>query len=167
MKTKPIIKKNLGGRPTEYTPDIVARTREYIEMCEDKDIQTLAGINAKGTKIYKSTLKVNLPTIEGLALHLGISRETIYAWEKDTEKEEFSDIIATLRAKQVKSLIDRGLSGHYNPTIAKVLLAKHGYREQTETDITSKGERIFSSVKELSDEQLEHIATRGSEGTGR
>lgn len=32
-------------------------------------------------------------------------------------------------------------------------------------DITSKGERIFSSLRELSDRELENIASSGEEGT--
>lgn len=117
------------GRPTNYGPHIITKTREYIDQCEDTEEEVLTGLSAKGTELYKQKLNVNIPTIEGLALYLDIARDTIYEWEKEEDKKEFSDILAKLRAKQANALINNGLSGNYNPTIAKVLLVKHGYRD--------------------------------------
>lgn len=134
-----------GGRPTDYSEEILTRSREYVESCEDTEEQQLTGLSMKGTELYKNKLKVNLPSIEGLALFLGISRDTIYDWEKQDDKKEFSYIVGDLRAKQAKALIDKGLSGDYNPTIAKVLLTKHGYRDAVDTDITTKGEKLDMS----------------------
>lgn len=120
-----------AGRPTEYSGEIITQSLAYIESCNDEMEQLVSGESEKFTK-YENRLKVKLPTIEGLALYLKVHRDTIYAWEK--EHKEFSDIIGSLRAKQVESLINNGLSGNYNPTIAKVLLAKHGYRDSQEID---------------------------------
>lgn len=133
-----------GGRPTEYSQDILTKAKEYLDACEDEEEQQLTGLSIKGTELYKNKLRVNLPSIEGLALYLEISRDTVYDWEKQDDKKEFSYIISSLRAKQAKALIDKGLSGDYNPTIAKVLLTKHGYSNKTEVDHTSKGEKIAS-----------------------
>lgn len=119
------------GRPTEFTPVTIASARLYIELCTDEMEQLVSGESEKFTK-YENRLKVKLPSIEGLALYLGIHKDTIYAWEK--LHPEFSDVISDLRAKQAEALINNGLSGAYNPTIAKVLLAKHGYKDQTEID---------------------------------
>lgn len=102
------------ARPTIYNEQILIDTREYIELCED------------GEKVVK------LPTIEGLAYHLKINKDTIYSWRKEKDKEEFSELIDELLAKQARELINKGLSGNYNSTIAKVLLAKHGYRDAQE-----------------------------------
>lgn len=135
------------GRPTIYNEEILNKTKEYVANAEDEEVQQLTGMSVKGTELYKNKLNVKIPTIEGLALYLGISRETVYAWEK--EKPEFSDIIAQLRAKQANALISKGLSGDYNPTIAKVLLSKHGYKEQTEQDITSAGKPIIQIASEI------------------
>lgn len=128
------------ARPTDYSEEILTKAQEYIDSCEDEEEQQLSGLSAKGTELYKNKLRVKLPTIEGLSIALGVSRETVYAWEKEGnavdettgqrgEKSAFSDIIGILRAKQGEALINKGLSGDYNPTIAKVLLTKHGYRE--------------------------------------
>lgn len=94
-----------------------------------------------------------LPTIEGLALHLGISRDTVYAWEEDGLQDDatdvqiqFSDIVKELRAAQAEKLMQNSLQGRYNPMISKLLLSKHGYVEKQETDITTKGDKVSAPV---------------------
>lgn len=135
-----------AGRPSEYSESILVQVRDYLKACKDKRIKRVSGESEKFTK-YDHKLKVNLPTIEGLAVFLKIHRDTVYSWEK--EYPEFSDIIGELRAKQLESLINNGLSGDYNPTIAKVLLAKHGYKEATEIDQKTEitGSLTFNGIK--------------------
>lgn len=125
------MKENKGGRPTEYSKEILEKTREYIDSCEDEQIQLVKQSNEeKGYEMYENKLKVKLPSIEGLSLFLKVSRQRIYDWED--KFDEFRDIIEELRAKQAKVLLENGLSGDYNPTITKVILTKHGYREGIE-----------------------------------
>ncbi len=152
-----------AGRPTEYNAKILVKANEYLSSCEDEEIQQLVGMSQKGTELYKNKVKVMLPTIEGLALHIGISRETVYDWED--KYTEFSDIIKDLRAKQAVSLINNGLSGDYNPTIAKVLLTKHGYREgieQTGKDGSSLIPDSSSAVKDLAKQLNDFNRNRGT-----
>lgn len=117
------------ARPTILTAELKEKAKLYILECEDKEVDyhKTRGEKSDG---FERIIKVKLPTIEGLALYLGINRDTLYDWE--TKDSEFSDILNTLRAKQADMLINNGLSGNYNPTIAKVLLTKHGYREGIE-----------------------------------
>lgn len=124
-----------AGRPTEFNPAILESSKVYLTLCNDEMEQLVSGESEKFTK-YENRLKVKLPSIEGLALYLGIHRDTVYAWER--EHPAFSDIIGDLRAKQAESLINNGLSGAYNPTIAKVLLAKHGYKDAQDIDQNTK-----------------------------
>lgn len=133
------------ARPTDYSPEILEKTKLYLSLCEDEEVQELTGLSAKGTELYRTKLKVNLPSIEGLSLFLGLSRETIYAWEGQEGKDEFSDIIMKVRAKQAKTLIEKGLSGDYNPTIAKLLLGKHGYSDKQEL-MGKDGEKLELGV---------------------
>jgi hypothetical protein len=119
-----------AGRPTIYNEEILTKITEYIDSCKD----------IEADPENKITRKVNIPTIEGLAVYLHINKDTIYTWRK--EKPAFSELISVLLDEQAKRLVNNGLAGTYNPTIAKVLLTKHGYTEKTETDITSKGESI-------------------------
>jgi hypothetical protein len=109
------------ARPTIYNEEYITKTREYLNSCVD-DI---------------ANKKVKLPSIEGLASFIGINRDTIYDWCKTNK--EFSDIIDNLREKQAEKLLDNGLAGTYNSTIAKVLLTKHGYREGIDNDIDLGG----------------------------
>ena len=68
---------------------------------------------------------------------LRVNRDTLYAWTET--HTEFSDISDDIRAEQANRLISDGLSGDYNSTITKLMLAKHGYSDKTENDITSCG----------------------------
>lgn len=144
-----------GGRPTLYTKELLEKAREYLSQCEDIEEQELTGVSAKGTELFKTKLKVDLPTIEGLAYFLQVNRDTIYEWEK--EHPEFSDIIADLRAKQAQELINKGLSGDYNPTIAKVLLTKHGYREGIDQTSDGKGFAPSEEHKALADKAISTV----------
>lgn len=107
------------ARPTDYSEEILDDAWNYIKE--------FANDTKEGDKV-----KVNLPSIEGLALYLEVSRSTVYLWQK--EHKEFSYIIETLLQKQAQALINNGLGGTYNPTIAKVLLTKHGYTDKQEID---------------------------------
>ena len=123
------------GRPTKYSDSYVKKTKEYVDSCNDELVQVVSGESEKFTA-FKEKVRVNLPTIEGLAIYLKLHKDTIYEWEK--KYKQFSDVINILRAKQVERLINNGLSGDYNPIIAKVLLSKQGYSEKTETNITTQ-----------------------------
>lgn len=106
-KQKP---KKENGRPTDYSEQTIVKAVAYINSCRDRKKD------------------VNIPTIEGLAIYLGVTRSTVYEW-KD-EYKGFSDILGLLMQEQGMRLINKGLSGKYNPTIAKLILSKHGYKDQ-------------------------------------
>lgn len=116
------------GHPTDYNKKIIINAKKYLASCVDVNEDKENGIRHK----------VNLPTIEGLALYLKASTPTMYTWED--EHVEFFYIMQELRQRQANALMSNGLSGAYNPTIAKVILTKHGYRDSQ--DITSDGKPI-------------------------
>jgi len=96
-----------GGRPTVATPENVEKAWQYVN--EDWQLDEVC------------------PTVEGLAVYLGINRDTIYA------REEFSDIIKKIKDKQAKIMLKGGLAGDFNSVIAKLILSsKHGYVEKSE-----------------------------------
>lgn len=118
------------ARPTKYSKHIITKTHLYLLECKDEYVTETRDKIENGKVVGKEEfrrLKVNVPTLEGLAFRLGVHKDTIQEWKK--EHEEFSVLIARLLAKQAEALVNKGLSGDYNPTIAKVLLTKHGYRE--------------------------------------
>lgn len=106
-----------AGRPTDYNEELLEKAREYISICKDTEEDKENNIKAS----------VKIPSKGGLAVYLGVSRDSLYVYAK--EHKEFSDIMEQMGAIQEDRLLNNGLSGAYNPTIAKVLLTKHGYRE--------------------------------------
>jgi transposase-like protein len=117
----------MSGRPTKYSPEMDKKVLEYLDTCRDYfDEET-------------KKIKVNIPTMEGVAQHLDINRDTLFAWRQ--EHTTFSDSLDKIVGDQKKRLINNGLSGDYNSTIAKLILsANHGMREGT--DITSDSKPI-------------------------
>ena len=104
-----------GGRPTKYSQEIIDNSNDYlVNFAENGDV---------------------IPSIEGLSEHLNIARSTIYEWQKQEGKEEFSDILGQILVKQGRILINSGLKGEFNSAITKLVLGKHGYHDRT--DLTS------------------------------
>jgi hypothetical protein len=139
-----------SGRKSKFSSKILKKAEKYIQSCVDTPVM----------EGKKQKIKVNIPTIEGLAYELGYHRDTIYEWADRYPR--FSDILEKLREIQASRLINESLGGNYTPIIAKLLLAKHGYRDMSsaDVDITTKGEKI-NSFSKLTDEQLENFAKRG------
>lgn len=143
------------SRPTKLTQELLDKAKGYIDTCVDEPILT-----DKGALMY---VDVNLPSKVGLALYLDINKDTVEEWCKGVEafdgidqlpeekeiselRHEFSVIVKGVMQEQEKRLINNGLGGLYKEKTNSMLLSKHGYAEKTETDITTKGEKINSAV---------------------
>lgn len=109
----------MAGRPTDYNEEIVEKAREYIFLFTDE------------STIPKDEV---IPSIEGLALYIDMNRSTLYEWDGSEGKEEFSDIMDTLRSLQGKTLLTGSLTNKLNANISKAILSRHGYHEKTEVD---------------------------------
>ena len=109
-----------GGRPSKLNDEVMARALYYIENHQDfGDV---------------------VPTIEGLAYELHVSRSTLYKWAD--EHDGFSYIFERLKAAQARKLLSGGLSSELNATITKLMLTKHDYSDKQGVDVTSGGEQI-------------------------
>jgi len=152
-----------AGRPNKYKPAILKKAQEYLENCVDEEEDWVKSQGDKSTS-YEHRVKVKLPSIEGLALYLGIHRSTVYEWA-DTY-EEFSDILEKILAEQAQRLVNMGLSGDYNPTIAKLILTKHGYSDRT--DVTSGGQPIVADeeTRLLAKQAIHEFIARKNPGNG-
>lgn len=117
-----------AGRPSEYKEEYIGMVDHYLADHED-------------TVTEQGKLQVKLPTIDGFARYINVPRRTLYEW-KD-KNEGFSHSLDKIVTEQQERLLNMGLSGDYNPTIAKLVLSSnHGFREKTEQDITSAGKPI-------------------------
>lgn len=104
------MKKNKGGRPTKFKPEIIAKANEYLQEAIPQNMK--------------------IPTVEGLALKLGVNRDTLYEWAD--KYPEFSDTLETLKMRQKEYLIEIGIFGgkEINATIVQLLLrVNHGMVE--------------------------------------
>jgi len=130
------------GRPYEYDKKFIKKVDKYLKENKDEYEEFIKQSNSdKGYEMYDRKIKVKLPTLEGFAGYIGFTVQTLTNWSE--ENVEFLGALEKIMTEQKKRLINMGLSGEYNSTIAKLILSSnHGMREKTETDITSKGEKI-------------------------
>lgn len=147
-----------AGQPTKYDRKYNDYVDEYLELNVDE-------VETNRWNLSGQHIKVRLPTIDGFALYIGVPRGTVYEW-KDAHKE-FSNSLARIVAEQKKRLLNMGLSGHYNPTIAKLILSSdHGMREKS--DITSDDKAIgINALKDLDETTLRNIASGSPTGTSK
>jgi len=111
-----------GGRPTKYTPELIKKAHSYIDDWVPTPDEVIPEI---------------MPSHVGLADHLDIRRETLYAWAKDPEKEEFSNILDKVLRKQELILLANGLNRTFDSGISKLVLGKHGYHDKTDNTIAN------------------------------
>ena len=142
-----------GGRPSEYKPEYVEKVDEYLATRVDEQYQLLKTEGYKTTS-WENKIKVKLPTLEDFAQVLGCTHKTLTEWEK--VNPEFLLALDKIRNEQKKRLLDSGLSGDYNSTIAKLILSSnHGMTEKSEVDHTG----IVNLVIEFLDSGNEHSTT--------
>ena len=100
-----------AGRPTKLTPEAIEKAIDYIN----------GGYRNEGDVI---------PSIVGMACLLDVTAKTLYNWGESSE--EFLYILEKCNTTQHNRLIQGGLDSEFNPTIAKLVLGKHGYHERQE-----------------------------------
>jgi len=105
------------GRPTKYDAKLInPEIENYLSGCTKENMQ--------------------LPTVEGLAIHLKVNRDTIYEWNK--LYPEFSDNLKKIADQQKESLINQGFYGgrEVNGSLAIFLLkAIHGLKDNDSNNV--------------------------------
>lgn len=103
------------GRPSKYNEAIQAQADRYIYDYEQQEDV--------------------IPSAAGLCVWLGISRSTLHEWERSYP--EFSNTLAAIRELQEKIALNKGITGVFNSTIVKLVLANHGYSDKAAIEHTS------------------------------
>ena len=121
---------NAIGRPTLLDEKMLEKAKHYL-VDGFREIENL------------------VPSTAGLCCYLGVSKSAVYVWSEDTEanrkdpiRREFMDTLEAIQTKQEMMLANGGLSGAYNSTITKLMLANHGYSDSVKQDLTSNGQTI-------------------------
>lgn len=106
---------NKVGRPSQLTPELISKAAMYLTD-------------------YTSSGDI-VPTVAGLACYLDIPRSSIYNYKG--QSNELLDTLEKLEQIQESKLVNGGLLGDFNATIAKLMLSNHGYSEKQVVDNTS------------------------------
>lgn len=122
------------GAPTQYKEQYVQEAIDYLAECVDSYKTEVDSYEEKedGSIVNIRTqkrLNVSLPTIKSFAARIGHHVDTLPGWR--LLHPAFDRALMKIEAEQHKRLLDSGLSGQYNPTIAKLILSSnHGYAEK-------------------------------------
>jgi hypothetical protein len=109
------VSENEVGRPTSYSAEVQAAADAYVD----------GGFMDCGDIV---------PSRAGLAITLGLSRNTLTNWQKIPE---FLSTLDRLNFLQERISLNGGLKGDLNSTIVKLLLANHGYSDKQDIAHTS------------------------------
>jgi len=129
---------------------MIKKVDEYLSKNQDivYDYQKSKseGVSSESSS-QEQKITVKLPTIEGFASFLGFATSSIKLWA--TKHQDFSDALQKIKDEQKKRLLNKGLNGQYNSTIAKLILsANHGMAEKKEVDLTTNGKDITAMTSE-------------------
>lgn len=102
------------GRPTKYNAEMQAQADAYVLRWAEVDA---------------------VPSRVGLCCWLGISKQTSFTWEKDYP--QFLATLQAVEALQEHTAMNKGITGEFNSTIVKLVLANHGYSDKVQQDSVS------------------------------
>ena len=125
-----------AGRPSKYTARVQKKAEDYLENYGD----------------YGDVM----PMLCGLALAIGVHKDTIQDWSKDENKPEFSVLVGKVMQKQESVLFNESLKGEFNASITKLALTKHGYVDKADQTIVQT-----NRFEGWTDEELETYAAGG------
>jgi len=134
-----IKKKHAGGRPPKYktVKELQQKIDEYFDYCDNKTKEVFS------EKLGNMIMPDPEPyTMSGLAYALDLSRQGLVEYR---EKDQFSDAIKKARDRVEKD-VDRRLNDKalFTPGLIFNLKNNFNWREKTETDVTSGGDKVVS-----------------------
>lgn len=129
------------GRPSKYSAQVQKHADNYLDDFKEHGHA--------------------VPSITGLAEVLKLSVRTLHTWAN--EKPDFLHTLERIKNKQELELINQGLTGGFNASIVKLMLANYGYsdKQQNRNDTTIRVLRD-QDMATMTDQELEVIASGGS-----
>jgi transposase-like protein len=119
------------ARPTKYNQEMQDKADEYLN--------DYFNIRPEAPDFQNENEMCVIPSIEGLAEYLGVSRKSLYNWRE--QHPEFLHTLEAIEEKQKNLLINNGLKGKFNSNIAKLMLVNHGIHEKKEVVVADDDER--------------------------
>ncbi len=114
------------GRPTKLDDELKAKAEKYLN----------------GGHLQRGDV---VPSIAGLARYLNVARQTVTNFgEQDSD---FLGTLESIKAEQERLLLNNGLTGDFNSTIAKLALTNHGYSDKAQVDNTSSDGSMSPNLK--------------------
>lgn len=129
------------GRPTKYRAEYCNTILEYFNISATTTTK-ITRITKRGTEIVDVEVANPLPTIEGFARKMSVSKQTVITWTQ--EHPAFLDAYTRAKTAQKEILIQNGLTGRYVEGFAKFVAINC-------TDMVDK------STKELSGPEGGHL----------
>jgi DNA-packaging protein gp3 len=144
------------GKPTSYGEEVLEKAYEYLSSCVDDGVWEEYVDGANGGKLLRRHVgEVKFPNAGGMSIALRVDRHTLYDWSK--KHPEFKEVMRLMNSIQQDRLMNAGLSGRYNATIASLILGRHGYRKKIDNKV-SNPDGSMRPMEGLSKEQVEALA---------
>ena len=142
------------GRPPEYMSEYADMVDDYLKKQQDeyKIFKTPTG------GIVKQYVK--LPTRKGFAGFICHPYDTMTEWAN--QFPEFNRALQKIDVAQEQVLLEKGLSGDYNSTIAKLVLSSnHGYAEKTDnrTEYTVQLQSLENALRTFGKPKQSQLGT--------
>jgi hypothetical protein len=104
------------GRPTKYRAEYCTAILEYFNIPATTTAK-ITRITKRGTEIVDVETANPLPTIEGFAKKIGVSKQSVITWTQ--EHPAFLDAYTRAKTSQKEILVQNGLMGRYCEGFAK------------------------------------------------
>ena len=105
------------GRPTKYNDKVQQIAEDYVHNFKE----------------YHD----KVPSIDGLAYALGVSKKTLYNWAENENNKDFLHTLEYLKTNQSRVLINKGLSKEFPANLVAFMMSNHD-------EYSSKQELVIS-----------------------
>ena len=126
-----------GRNPIFKNPqELLDACCEYFDWCHENPLFEMKPFNVNGEIIQEPVAKMRAFTIGGLCIFLDIDHKT---WTNYRSKDDFFGVTSKIEDIIRDQKFTGAAAGLFN---ANIIARDLGLKESSETDITSKGEKI-------------------------